>query len=221
MEQKLVYFYFYYTFYFSGHGISAQAVIKPYLLKMEDERRNIMKTMKKTLLLCSVLICMLLIIPGALAGTTGSAAVSGNPTPTLDLTVIGSNSFPGMVIGPNVNVTSNNVTVTVVSNTNWSVGVHDALDGPKPGPSVGKMAEWDGTSAYVSGGKVLTNAFEVGSDASTWVTLTGSSLPLYTNTVAGTTVKYPFFRQNIVTEDQSLTSPNTYRMVVTFTAAQA
>lgn len=180
-----------------------------------------METMKKTLLLCSMLIGMLLLSPGALAALTGDAAISGNPSPTLDLTVTGSHSFGSMVVGVNDNTTANSVIATVISNADWNVGVHDGLTDSKPAGSVGKMAEWDGTSAYVAGGNILTNAFQVGSDASTWVTLTGTSANLYSGDVPGTTVKYPFFRQTIEDEDPSLVSPNTYRMVVTFTATPA
>ena len=180
-----------------------------------------MKTDKKSLLLWGVLLSMLTIIPGALAALSGTAAVSGNPSATLDLSVTGSDSFDPMVVGTNMNTTSNSVTVTVVSNSDWGVTVHDALTASKPADTVGKMAEWDGTSAYVVDGYKLANAFEVGSDASTFVTLTGApSNALYSSSIAGTTIKYPFFRQTVVDEDQYLKDAgHTYRMVVTFTAA--
>lgn len=168
-----------------------------------------MKKIKKILLVCSVLLSILIFVPGVLAALTGEAAVSGNPTLSLDLTVIGSHSFGDMVVGDNINTTSNSVKATVVSNAPWAVGVHDALNG-------GKMAENNG-GAYVGGGEVLTDAFNVGSDAITWVPLTGVSQPLYTG-IAGTIDNYPYFKQTIETTDTRVTSGNSYKIVTTYTA---
>jgi hypothetical protein len=173
-----------------------------------------MNMMKKNLILFSVLLSILVIVPAVMAADTGTAEVSGNPALSLSLTVTGSHSFGDMIVGDNVNTTSNSVKVTVGSNAPWAIGVSDDLTDAKP--SVGKMVEWNG-AAYVGGGKVLTDSFQVGSDSSTWVTLTGASQPLYSGN-AGTIDNYPYFKQTIENADTRVGSGHVYRMVTTFTA---
>jgi hypothetical protein len=181
--------------------------------------RKMMNMIKKILLLCVALFSIGILVPGVLASTTGTAQVLGNPLPTLALTVTGTHSFGAMVVGDNVNTTANSVMATVVSNAPWAVGVSDGLTGGKPGVSVGKMAEWDTANpGWINAGKYLTNAFQVSNDGSSWIGLTGSSQTLFTGSVAGTVNNYPYFKQTIVNEDQSLPGTHTYRMVVTFTA---
>jgi len=173
--------------------------------------------MKKILILGSMLLSMILLAPGVFAGTTGTADISGNPSPFLDLTVNGSHSFEPMTVATHVNTTNNTVMTTVVSNEHWSVGASDTHTGAAGSP--GQMAEWNATAgAWVSGGKYLSRSLEVSPQGTSWVTLDGTSRELFTGVVAGTVANYPWFRQTVVNEDQSLTD-NTYKLVVTFTAS--
>jgi hypothetical protein len=176
--------------------------------------------MRKILLVCSVLLSIFIFVPGVLAGTTGTAAVTGNPALFLELTVTGSQSFGDLSPGDNVNSTANTVNATVVTNAPWAITVYDGLTDAKPGASVGSMAEWNG-AAYVGGGKVLTDAFNVGSDKDTYNALAGIGSPqtLYTG-IAGTFYKYPYFKQTIEVGDTRVGSGNYYRIVVTFAAIE-
>lgn len=172
---------------------------------------------KKIFFLLSVLLSIVIIVPGVLADTAGTAPIEGNPALTLSLTVTGAHSFGDMAPGDNVNITSNTVKATVATNAPWAIGVSDVLDA-KPASSDGKMAEWNSTgSSWVPGGKVLTHAFNVGSNTDTWVPLTASSQQLWSGH-AGTFDKYPFFKQRIEVADTRVASGHTYRIVSTFTA---
>ncbi|MDD1690618.1 MAG: hypothetical protein LUQ66_08150 [Methanoregula sp.] len=161
---------------------------------------------------------MLLIAPGALALTSGTAEVSGNPDLSLSLTVTGAAYAFGsaMLIGDNVNLTADTVKVGVVSNAPWAVGVHDA---EVRTTTAGHMAEWDGTAYVGTTGKTLTNALQIGkkTDGGTYVTLTDASLPLWSG-VAGTVDNYPWFKQTIDVADTRVANGHTYKVVTTFTA---
>lgn len=168
----------------------------------------------KILILCSVLISMLIIVPGVLAETT--AIVNGNPALALSLTVTGSQSFGDMTSGVNDNTTaSNSVKATVVSNAPWAITANDAQIGGTPG----HMAEWDGAS-YVAGGKVLDGALYVGSSVPTLTALSADqSTPLWTGNAVTTQDNFPYFRQTIVDGvDTRVGLSHTYRIVTTFTA---
>jgi hypothetical protein len=172
---------------------------------------------KKILFLMSLLVSVLILVPGVAADTAGTAPIDGNPALTMSLAVTGSHSFGDMNLGDNVNTTSNTVKATVATNAPWAIGVSDALDG-KPAGSAGKMAEWSTTgSSWISGGKVLTHAFTVGSNTDTWVALTGSSQQLWSGN-PGTFDKYPFFKQTIEVADTRVAVGHNYRIVSTFTA---
>ncbi|MDD1690620.1 MAG: hypothetical protein LUQ66_08160 [Methanoregula sp.] len=172
---------------------------------------------KKILFFVSVLLSMLILIPGVTADTSGTAPVDGNPALTMSLTVTGAHSFGDMNPGDNVNTTSNTVKATVTTNAPWAISVSDVLDA-KPAGSDGKMAEWNITgSSWVAGGKVLTHAFNVGSTTDTWVPLTASSQQLWSGH-AGTFEKYPFFKQTIEVADTRVAIGHNYRIVSAFTA---
>jgi len=174
--------------------------------------------MKKILLLYCVLLSMLTFVPGILADPSGTAAVTGNPALTLSLAVTGSHSFGDMAPGDNVNSSANSVIAHVATNAPWSIGVSDVL-GTKPAGTEGRMAEYNTvTSSWVPGGKVLTDQFNVGSNADNWVPLTATSQPLFSGN-AGTFDKYPFFKQTIETADTRVASAHSYRIVTTFTAS--
>jgi hypothetical protein len=176
-----------------------------------------MNMMKKILLVCIMLLGIMIVIPGVLADTSGTAAVSGNPALTLGLTVDGSNDFGGMITGENVNTTSNSVVTNVSTNAPWAITVNDALTTAKPGATVGKMAEWDG-AAY-TGGKVLTDALNVGSASNSYVVLSGAqSAALWTGDAVASQANYPWFKQTIEAADTRAGFGHTYRIVVTFTA---
>jgi len=171
----------------------------------------------KILILCSMLVCMLLIAPGVLAADFGSAEVSGNPGLALDLTVTG-NAFAfgsAMTTGDNVNLTADTVKVTVVSNAPWAVGVHDA---EVRTTTAGKMAEWDGAAYVGTTGKTLKNALQIGkTTGDAYVTLTGTSQPIWSG-VAGTIDNYPWFKQTIDALDTRVANGHTYKIITTFTA---
>jgi hypothetical protein len=178
--------------------------------------KDVMKMKKKILIVFSVLLSILLFVPGVLAATTGTAAVSGNPQSTISLDVSGSHSFGDMIVGDNVNTTANTVSTTVLSNVPWTLTVKDALSDSKPAGTAGKMAEWDGLSAYPADGKVLATPFKMGLDSSTAIVLSDSPQTFVAGTTAGTFVNYPYFKQTIVIADPRLTAGHVYRMVVTF-----
>ena len=168
----------------------------------------------KILILCSVLISMLIIVPGVLAETT--AIVNGNPALALSLTVTGTQSFGDMISGVNDNTTvSNSVKATVVSNAPWAVTANDAQIGGTPG----HMAEWDG-SIYTVGGKVLNGPLFVGSSVPTLAALSASqSAPLWTGNAVTTQDNFPYFQQTIVDgTDTRVGLSHNYRIVTTFTA---
>ena len=189
---------------------------------MSFERRrmnnDVMKMKNKLLVLCGMLVCMLLIAPGVLALDYGTAEVSGNPDLALSLTVTGASFAFGstMVTGDNENLTADTVKVTVASNAPWAVGVHDAEVRATP---AGHMAEWDGLAYVGATGKKLTNALQIGkkTDGGTYVTLTDTSLPLWSG-VAGTVDNYPWFKQTIDALDTRVANGHNYKIVTTFTA---
>jgi len=175
-----------------------------------------MNMMKKILLVCWVLVCTLMVVPGVLAGITGTADVSGNPASTLDLTVTGSHSFgDNMAVGVNTNDTANTVNAHVVSNAPWTVDVSDAHVGAAG--AAGKMAEWDG-SAWVGAGKVLTNALQMSDDGVTYFALSGAGHALFSG-IDGTFDYPPFFKQTIAVADTRVVAGHSYRIVTTYTAA--
>jgi hypothetical protein len=184
--------------------------------------RNVRKMMKKILLVCIVLLSMIMVIPGVLADTTGTAAVSGNPASTLALTVSGSHSFGDMAVGDNIDSGINTVHVHVVSNAPWTVTVSDAHDGTNQAGTAGKMAEWDGTNWVASGdgGKVLTNALQIGDDVPlvAYFALSGVGHVLYSD-IAGVFDYTPKFKQTIAVGDTRVVSGHSYRIVTTFNAA--
>jgi len=162
---------------------------------------------------------MLIFAPAVLADTLGTAVVSGDIAPTLSLTMTsGTFSFGSMTTGTNVNSTGNPIDAQVVSNTPWTIVVADALTDSKPSGTAGKMAEWDGTSAYVLSGKVLTNPFEMSKDGSTYVALSGTPQTLFSGT-SGTFDNYPALRQTIASGDEGLLNSHVYRIVTTFTVS--
>lgn len=170
------------------------------------------------LILCSMLISMLLIVPGVLAADTGTATVSGNPDLALSLTVTGASFAFGsaMTVGDNVNLTADTVKVGVVSNAPWAVGVSDS-EGRTT--TAGHMAEWDGAAYAGVTGKTLTNALQIGKTTSggTYVTLSDVSQPLWSGT-AGTVDNFPWFKQTIDAADTRVANGHTYKIVTTFTA---
>ncbi len=182
-------------------------------------RKEVMKmiTVKKILILSSVLLSILLFAPGVLAADSGTADVSGNPALVLGLEVSGSNPFGDMVNGVNVNTTSNTVQTKVTTNAPWSIAVSDASTTGKPNPAaLGKMAEWDG-AGYTAGGKILTDVFQVSNDGATWLN-TDASHGLFTG-IAGITYNYPYFQQTIEAADTRVGSGHFYRTVLTFTVS--
>lgn len=185
---------------------------------------EVMNMKNKILILCGMLVCMLLIVPGVSALQTGTAAVSGNPVSTISLEVTGTHSFgTAMIVGDNFNTTANTVNATVLSNLPWTITVKDALSDTKPVGTDGKMAEWDGTSSY-AGGHVLATPFQMSGDGSTYYNLPAAASPqtLFSGVTAGTYYNYPYFKQTVVIADQRLTATDhVYRTVVTFDAATA
>ena len=179
-----------------------------------------MKTMKKILIVCSLLLAVLVFVPGVLADTaTGTAPISGNPAQSISLTVTGSQSFGDMTTGiQNVNTSAqNSVVVNVSTNAPWAITVNDALDGSKPAGTVGRMAEY-GSGIYTPSGKSLTDPLNVGPDGVTYYALSGSqSTALWTGD-AVTQNNFPWFRQMIENTDTRTGFGHSYRIVVTFTA---
>jgi len=150
-------------------------------------------------------------------GTAEGSGKHKNPKPTIGLSVSGTQTFGDkMLVGDNVNTTANTVRTTVISNVPWILTVRDDLSISKPVGTAGYMAEWDGISAYTVKGKVLTTPFEVSEDGTTYVRLTGSSLPLLKGNTAGTFVNHPYFKQTIVLADTRVAIGHSYGMVVTF-----
>jgi hypothetical protein len=174
-----------------------------------------MNMMKKILLVCCVLLCTLMVVPGVLAGTTGTADVSGNPAATLDLTVTGFHSFGDMAVGDNINTTANTVNAHVVSNAPWTVDVSDTHVGAAG--AAGTMAEWNG-SAWVGAGKVLTNALQMSDDGTTYFALSGAGHALFSG-IDGTFDYSPYFKQIIAVADTRVVAGHSYRIVTTYTAA--
>lgn len=181
--------------------------------------------MKQILFLGSVLLGILLIVPGVLAADTtgtGTAIVSGNPDATLTFVVTGEWSLGNMSVGSTDN-TGNTVSTDITSNTPWAISVHDGLTDSKPEGNDGKMAAWNATaSAYVASGNVLTNAMKVSPGGEGYADLTGAASPvtLFTGSTAGSFTNAPHFEQTVVIADQRLDTPNFYRMVVTLDAGQ-
>ena len=171
---------------------------------------------KKILILCSVLISMLIFVPGVFAVDTGTAIVSGNPALSLGLTADAGSAIFGdaMQTGDNFNTSINTVNVHVVSNAPWAVGVSDVHTGAAGG--AGYMAEWDG-GAWVADGKVLSTPLEIGATPITTFPLSGAEQGLFSG-IAGTFDNYPCFKQVIVAEPRVATG-HSYRMVTTFTAS--
>lgn len=180
--------------------------------------------MKNILILGSVLLGMLLIVPGVLAADTtgtGTAIVSGNPDATLTFAVTGEWSLGDMSVGSTDN-TGNTVSTDITSNTPWSISIHDGLTDSKPEGTEGKMTAWNGTTnAYVAGGNVLATAMRVKGSGS-YADLTGSASPvtLFSGITAGSFTNAPQFEQTVIIADQRLVNNDFYRMVVTLDAVQ-
>ena len=184
---------------------------------MKKEVTEMIK-IKKTLILCSVLLSMLILVPGVLADTAGTAIISGNPTGYLNLAVSGSPAFGDMIYGDNIIMgTSSNVTATVDTNAPWDITAIDVQTGG-PLSTPGRMAEY-GSGAYIASGKVLGNALGVGPDGVTYYALSGSPTnALWNGDAVANQPNYPWFKQTIAVPDTRAGFGHYYRIAVTFTA---
>ena len=175
--------------------------------------------------LISIMIVFLLLsgmIQGAGAAGSSSITFSGDilpPAPYIDVSISGSIENWMFQTGTNEDITS--VDMTVDSNMNsWSVGAIDALTGSKPSGTAGKMAEWS-DSAYVPSGHVLANAMQVKSGTGSYITLSGTNLPVQAGTAPGITSYAIGMKQQIEQTDPTLQGGHQYRVVITFTGAAA
>ena len=177
-----------------------------------------MKMMKKNVILMSVLLSMLIFIPGVFAAS-GSAAVSGNPAQTMTFAVSGSNAFGDMVTGnQNVNTSANTVKTLLTTNAPWAITVNDALDGLKPEGTEGKMVEALGTVYITETPKVLENALNVGNGATYFILSGSQSTALWSGDAVTSQENFPWFRQQVASTDTRAGFGRNYRIVVTFTA---
>lgn len=171
--------------------------------------------MKRMVIFAAALLAILAVMPPAgaadqiiTASIGSSVTMSTNPTETISnwsLSALGANTTSGGSVGVSANVP---YTLTVVADK-------------------AKMSEYNtGSSAYVSGGKTLTNALSVvpvlssgtgvpvasvavGTSASALAAGVGLSTDVYDLTLSQTT---------LIT-DEPLASGRVYRIVLTYTAA--
>jgi PKD repeat protein len=147
-----------------------------------------------------------------------TAYVVTGTTPILDIDTTGGIINWAFITGTNEDTTSVDLSVTTTAST-WEVRVKDALDGGKPVDTVGRMSEYTGTTYVTSGYEALANALLVKSGTGSYITLSGSDQVIEAGTSAGTFNYDVGVKQEIATGDPILTSPNVYRIVVTFTGA--
>jgi PKD repeat protein len=138
-------------------------------------------------------------------------------TPTMEIQTTGGITNWQFVPGT-THTDTTSVDISINTNTDkWHVTAKDALNDGKPAGTAGFMAEYTG-SAYVTNGQKLANAIRVRSLSNTsWYPLSGTDKTLHTGSTPGT---YQFdvgLRQQIVSGDSSLTPPNIYRVVITYT----
>jgi hypothetical protein len=180
---------------------------------------------RKDIIITGALLGVLAAAPGASAATTasGSQAITGTPTAQLAATFPSAYAFGTLTVGGAGNTSTEQV-VNVKSNASWGVKISSDQ-------AAGKMREWDG-AAYVGGGNILANAMQwalttlggtpVGSPSyanlSSTATLvtTGQARTADAGVDVGTT-----FKQLVSYGDEaSLAGSNTYRVLVTYDAAQ-
>ena len=139
--------------------------------------------------------------------------------PYIDVSISGSIDNWNFQTGTNEDTTS--VDLTIDTNMDqWSVGAMDALTGSKPAGTAGKMVEYSG-SAYLPSGKMLANAVQVKSGTGSYITLSGTDLPVQAGTAAGTTSYDIGMKQVVADTDPALVGDNRYRIMITFTGADA
>src|SRR4051794_16284638 len=188
-----------------------------------ETRKSLVK--REKLIITGALLGALAAAPGAQAATTasGSQAITGTPTAQLAATFPSAYAFGTLTVGGAGNTSTEQI-VNVKSNASW--GVKISTD-----QAAGKMREWDG-SAYVAAGNIFTNALQWAL-TSTGGTPVGS--PTYANLsstatlVAGSQGRTSDsgldvgakFKQLVSYADQAtLAGSNTYRVLVTYDAAQ-
>jgi len=155
-------------------------------------------------------------MPAFAADDTDTTTASGNPTAAIETTITGSISGMTLTVG-GTNEDTTSVDMNVKCNTGtWTVKVKEVVDGNNAAD--GKMASYNGT-AYVSGGEVLANAIKVKSSVTnTYVDLSDTAQTIESGSAtlpAGNDYDIGI-KQVIVYGDKVLTSPNVYRITITF-----
>lgn len=184
-----------------------------------------MKHRKPLIIHTGALFAALALAPAASAATTasGSQAVTGTPAAQLAATFPSAYSFGTLTVGGSGNTSTEQI-VNVKSNASW--GIKIASD-----QAAGKMREWNG-SAYVASGNILANALQwaltstggtpVGSPSYAALSSTSTSLVTSQSRTAdaGVDVGTTFKQLVSYADEQSLAGSNTYRVLVTYDAAQ-
>lgn len=121
--------------------------------------------------------------------------------------------------------TSDPERLQVTSNALWTVNVKDAMANygttAKLAGSAGKLVEATGTDWVTASPKSLANALVIdasGAGGNAAVTLSGADQAIYSGAAAFDGYKSVLFKQTTTIADVVLTSPNVYRIVVTFTS---
>jgi len=146
------------------------------------------------------------------------AYVVTGTTPTIDIDTTGGITNWAFLTGTNMDTTSVDLSVSTTASS-WEVRVKDGLDDGKPADTAGRMSEYTGSAYVTSGYKSLANALQVNSGTGDYVTVLGSDQMVQEGSSPGTFTSDIGIKQEIVAGDQALTSPNVYRIVVTFTGA--
>ena len=185
-----------------------------------------MKT-NKLVLIGILIIAFAAMVAPVLAGTTGTAYVSGNPSKYVAIT-LSSGTVPLTLI-PNAAATSSALTITADSNSKFTITVND-----NTGRALG-----DGTQGYMGNYSVTNSAYEVIpnntklasplqlSGTTTGTTTVGTITPpilaatpqtLYTGTHWVASQSLPtLFTQPVAYNDPFLLGTNVYRMDMMFT----
>jgi PKD repeat protein len=148
---------------------------------------------------------------------TGYIVVTGT-VPTIDINATGGVSSWLFNLGNNEDTTSVDLSV-ITTASNWHVSVKDAMDDGKPADTLGKMSEYTGSTYVTSGYHALTNALQVKSGTGSYIPLSGNYQTIQTGTSSGTFDYDICLKQEIGAGDPVLSTPNVYRIVITFTGA--
>jgi hypothetical protein len=179
---------------------------------------------KLGIIACLLVIASILLVAPVMADSSTTTPVSGNPTPTIDLSFTGSVAYQNFVPGnPHTNSFGGVSLVVQANNASWSVDAKDA--GTLGKTHTGYLVEFDGTNFVTTAPKYMQQPLKIKAGSGTAFTAGGSFQPLTGQTsglIVGTgvpadagTTSAITFTQDVYYSDPIIPTAGHYYNVVT------